>query len=83
MPPAGGSYRVRSGDSLGKIAAENDTTVGALLRLPDAVLAISPFDHLPQQPGNPVAWTPLLVELALAAALMAAGLVAYRRRDLG
>ncbi|CAG7570971.1 ABC-2 type transport system permease protein [Barrientosiimonas humi] len=57
--------------------------VGALLRLPDAVLAISPFDHLPQQPGNPVAWTPLLVELALAAALMAAGLVAYRRRDLG
>lgn len=57
--------------------------VGALLRLPDAVLGLSPFDHLPQQPGNPVAWTPLLVELALAAALMAAGLVAYRRRDLG
>lgn len=57
--------------------------VGALLRLPDAVLGLSPFDHLPQQPGNPVAWTPLLVELAIAAALMALGLAAYRRRDLG
>ncbi|EYF04076.1 type VI secretion system tip protein TssI/VgrG [Chondromyces apiculatus] len=32
-PPAGSAYRVRSGDSLGKIAAENNTTVGALLRL--------------------------------------------------
>ena|GEM_PF-327407 len=30
--PSGGSYRVRSGDTLSAIAARNDTTVGALMR---------------------------------------------------
>ncbi|MFD8010644.1 ABC transporter permease [Streptomyces sp. NPDC058955] len=56
--------------------------IGPALDLPQAVLDVSPFAHLPKLPGPEAAWTPVLLLTALAAALTAAGLAALRRRDL-
>jgi ABC-2 type transport system permease protein len=56
---------------------------GPALTLPQAVLDISPFTHVPKLPGGvfslvPLAWLTLLV-----VALTMAGLAGLRRRDLG
>ncbi|MGW6980859.1 ABC transporter permease [Streptomyces sp. NPDC054932] len=57
--------------------------VGPALNLPQAVLDLSPFAHLPRLPGaQALDRTPLLALTALAAALTAAGLGALRRRDM-
>ncbi|GAA2263843.1 ABC transporter membrane-spanning protein [Streptomyces amakusaensis] len=56
--------------------------IGPALRLPDALLELSPFGLLPKLPGNPMEWRPALVLTALAAALVAVGLAGLRRRDL-
>lgn len=57
--------------------------IGPALDLPEAVLDLSPFAHLPQLPGaaDP-SWTGAGVLLLLAGALVAAGLAGLRRRDL-
>ncbi|MGW8763492.1 ABC transporter permease [Streptomyces sp. NPDC055815] len=56
--------------------------IGPALGLPQGVLDLSPFGHLPKLPGTEPAWGPVLVLTALAAALTAAGLAGLRRRDV-
>lgn len=56
--------------------------IAPLLGLPGAVLAISPFHHLPHLPGGSMHWAPLVVLTLVGLALAGASLVAYRRRDL-
>lgn len=56
---------------------------GALIGLDDAVLAVSPFDHVPQVPGGDVAAAPVAVLLAVALTLTAVGWAGARRRDVG
>jgi ABC-2 type transport system permease protein len=52
------------------------------LRFPGWLRGISPFDELALTPSEDLAWTPVLVVAALALALGAAGLLAFRRRDV-
>ncbi|GAA1357913.1 ABC transporter permease [Streptomyces beijiangensis] len=56
--------------------------IGPALDLPRTVLGLSPFGHLPKLPGGEMAWTPVLLLTAIAAALVAGGLAGLRRRDL-
>jgi ABC-2 type transport system permease protein len=55
---------------------------GDLLELPQPVRNLSPFSHLPVVPAEPLALTPVLLLLAVAAALAGVGLWGFRRRDL-
>ncbi|WP_433366354.1 ABC transporter permease [Streptosporangium sp. CA-115845] len=57
--------------------------VGAILELPQPLLDLSPFSHLPRLPGGEVSATPLVAMTAIAAALAIAGLYGFRRRDIG
>jgi ABC-2 type transport system permease protein len=56
--------------------------VGVLLNLSEWVLDVSPFTHIPHVPGGSVPVTPLVVLTVVAAALVAAGLTAFRTRDV-
>jgi ABC-2 type transport system permease protein len=56
--------------------------VGPALDVPQPVLDLSPFGHLPKLPGEDMAWGPVGILLALTAALVTAGLVGLRRRDI-
>ncbi len=56
--------------------------VGTALRFDQWVLDISPFTHLPRLPGGEVSTAPLIWLSVLAVALVAAGLVGFRRRGL-
>ncbi|RYP87519.1 ABC transporter permease [Nocardioides guangzhouensis] len=55
---------------------------GELLQIPQGVQDLSPFEHLALVPAQPFTWTPWLVLMALAAALSAAGQLAFARRDV-
>jgi ABC-2 type transport system permease protein len=57
--------------------------LGPLFRLSQGVMDLSPFAHVPKLPGAHFTATPLLWLTVLAAALVAVGLVAFRRRDVG
>lgn len=57
--------------------------LGELLKLPDAVNALSPFWHLPSIPTEQFEAFPGLASTAVAASLALAGLAGFRRRDLG
>ncbi|MEW2303584.1 ABC transporter permease [Streptomyces sp. NPDC006655] len=56
--------------------------VGPALNIPQAVLDLSPFGHLPKLPGGHLSGPPLLTLLALATTSTACGLAALHRRDL-
>ncbi len=56
--------------------------LGALLDLPAWLQDVSPFTHTPAYPLDDVTPGPLLVLLAVAAALTAFGVLGFRRRDV-
>jgi ABC-2 type transport system permease protein len=56
--------------------------VGPALDVPQAVLDLSPYGHLPKLPGAAMDWPPVLLLTALAVLLTAAGVAGLRRRDL-
>ncbi|MEU6077627.1 anibiotic ABC transporter [Micromonospora sp. NPDC047074] len=56
--------------------------LGAVLDLPQAALNLSPYTHVPSVPAGDLAALPLVVLTAVAAALLAAGLAGFRRRDI-
>jgi ABC-2 type transport system permease protein len=56
---------------------------GDLLDLPDWLVNLSPYTHLPALPGGSVQWLPLVVLTLVALALAAVGVAGLRRRDLG
>jgi ABC-2 type transport system permease protein len=58
------------------------TLVGPTLRLPQWVMDISPFTHLPKLPGGSFTVSPLLWLAGVAVVLAVAGLAGLRRRDL-
>lgn len=55
--------------------------LGPLLSLPQFVIDLSPYEHVPQLPAASFAAGPLLALIAVAAALTAVGLIGFRRRD--
>lgn len=57
--------------------------LGPALDLPSAAMNLSPFGHLPKLPGSAdMTWGPVMALLAIAAALVAAGLAGLRHRDM-
>jgi ABC-2 type transport system permease protein len=56
--------------------------LGPLLSLPDWVMDLSPYAHVPLLPAADFTVGPLLTLTAIAAALVAVGLAGYRRRDV-
>jgi polyether ionophore transport system permease protein len=55
--------------------------LGPLLDLPSWVLDLSPYEHVPAIPAADFAAGPLLALTAVAAAITAAGLLGFQRRD--
>ena len=56
--------------------------IGPLFDLPGWVRDLSPFTHIPPLPGGEITVGPILALVAVAAGLMAVGLLALRRRDI-
>jgi ABC-2 type transport system permease protein len=56
---------------------------GPVVNLPQAVLDVSPFQHPPKLPGQELVATPLVWLMAVAVVALLAGLVGWRRRDVG
>ncbi|MFN8136133.1 MAG: hypothetical protein U0R79_00955 [Propionicimonas sp.] len=57
--------------------------VGEILRLPDLVISLSPYQHIPKVPSEPWEWTGPLVLCGLTMVLVVAAWWSYRRRDIG
>lgn len=56
--------------------------LGQILQFPNWMNNLSPFGHIPQLPSADLAVTPLVILTAIAAALIAAGLLAFREREV-
>ncbi|NKQ54945.1 ABC transporter permease [Amycolatopsis sp. K13G38] len=56
---------------------------GPVLQLPQIVLDISPFTHIPKLPSAHFTATPLLWLTGIALVALAAGMAGFRRRDIG
>jgi ABC-2 type transport system permease protein len=53
-----------------------------VLDLPEWVVNVSPFEHVPALPAASMAWSPVVVLLIVAVVSVVAGLFAFDRRDL-
>jgi ABC-2 type transport system permease protein len=58
------------------------TYFGGLLQLPQWLLDLSPYQHIPRMPAAQFTAVPLVLLTLIAAALVTAGVVGFRRRDL-
>lgn len=67
---------------LGLLLASVVLLFGELLRMPQWVQDLSPFEHLALVPVEDFRWGPFLVLTAVAAALSAGGQAAFRHRDV-
>jgi ABC-2 type transport system permease protein len=56
---------------------------GQLFELPDWLIDVSPFQHVPQMPVEGFSLGSTAALLAVAAALLAVGFAGFRRRDAG
>jgi ABC-2 type transport system permease protein len=56
--------------------------LGSILNLSPWAMDLSPFTHVPKFPAAEVNAIPLVWLVLVSAALIAAGLVAFRRRDI-
>jgi ABC-2 type transport system permease protein len=57
--------------------------LGDVLKLPHWIIELSPFQHTPRLPAARFQPGPLIALLAIATALTATGISAFRHRDLG
>lgn len=57
--------------------------LGPILELPDWVMDLSPFTHVPKVPSADLSAGPLIWLTVVAATLVAVGLAGFRRRDVG
>jgi ABC-2 type transport system permease protein len=57
--------------------------LGRTVQLPDWTIELSPFEHVPQVPAEAWSSGPLVAMAAVAAGLVAVGLVGLRHRDIG
>jgi ABC-2 type transport system permease protein len=57
--------------------------LGPVLKLPQWVMDVSPFTHVPKIPGSPLSTAPLVVLTLVAGLLGLIGLLGFRRRDIG
>ena len=57
--------------------------LGESLRLPDWVIGLSPYHHVPRYPAEEFTWQPELVMTALAGATMVVAWLRFRSRDIG
>jgi ABC-2 type transport system permease protein len=57
--------------------------IGPLLKLDQRIMDVSPYAHVPRLPGSAFHPTPIVLLTLVAAALIAAGLAGFRRRDIG
>ncbi|GAB2472005.1 ABC transporter membrane-spanning protein [Luteococcus sediminum] len=58
------------------------TWFAVLFDLPDWLVRLQPWGHLAHLPRDPMDWTAFTIESALAIALLALGLLGYRRRAI-
>ncbi|HEX5695778.1 MAG TPA: ABC transporter permease, partial [Acidimicrobiia bacterium] len=56
--------------------------LGQILQFPQWSLNLSPFTHVPMFPAESLEAVPMVVLLAVSAALVGAGLAGFRRRDI-
>ncbi len=56
--------------------------LGPLLQLPQWLMNLSPFTHIPTVPTADVRWIPLIWLIALALGLLVAGVAGFGRRDV-
>lgn len=56
--------------------------LGALLKLPEWVMDLSPFSHIPAVPSEAITATPLVILSAISVSLVVIGMLAFKRRNI-